>query len=385
MADIHKDDCKHQTEPCAPPESSVCAGKHEHEAEHAHEPGADQDHEHDHEDDDHQHQPVSNALLSKSDCEHKVENCAPHEPISKASSGHSHGGHSHGGGARQESRGKLMIVLAMTSILMIVELVAGYVSHSLALMADAGHMLSDVASQVLALVAIWFSSRPPTPGKTYGYYRTEILASLVNGVLLVGISIFILYEAAMRVAHPPEVQAPVMVAVATLGLVVNLISMRILNNVANDSLNIKAAYLELFGDLLASGGVLIAAIIISFTHWYMADPLISVLIGFMILPRTWMLLAECTNILMEGTPGHIDVDRLRVALLQVNGVLDIHDMHVWTITSGLDAMSGHVCVNRSSSSEAVLAEVTRIAQKEFGIQHTTIQVELTDMSAPARP
>jgi cobalt-zinc-cadmium efflux system protein len=314
-------------------------------------------------------------------CEHKDEHCAPHEPGKNENNAaragaHSHG-HSHGGG-RQESRSKLIIVLALTSALMVVELIAGYTSHSLALMADAGHMLSDVASQALALLAIWFASKPPTTDKTYGYYRTEILAGLVNGVALVIISIVILYEAASRIAHPPEVHGSTMLVVAAIGVVVNLISMRILTNVADHSLNVKAAYLELLGDLLASIGVLLAAIVVAVTHWYAADPLISMLIGILILPRTWMLLAECTNILMEGTPQHIDADGLRVALLKVNGVIDVHDMHVWTITSGLDAMSGHVCVQRAAAPDEVLAEVTRIAQKDFGIQHTTIQVELVD-------
>lgn len=259
---------------------------------------------------------------------------------------------------------------------MVVELVAGFASHSLALIADAGHMLSDVAAQVLALFALWIAARPPDAGKSYGYYRTEILAGLVNGVALVMISIFILYEAVNRLAHPPEVQGNLMLIVAIIGLSVNLVSMRILTKVSADSLNVKAAYLELFGDMLASAGVLIAAIIIAFTHWYLADPLISGLIGLLILPRTWLLLSECTNILMEGTPQHIDMDQLRSALMKVPGVLDVHDMHVWTITSGLDAMSGHVCVERDMSSETVLSEVTRIAQNEFGIHHTTIQLEL---------
>jgi len=239
-------------------------------------------------------------------------------------------------------------------------------------------MLSDVAAQALALLAIWFAAKPPTPGKSYGYYRTEILASLINGVILVGISMFVLYEAARRLASPPEVHAPIMLTVAAVGFCVNLVSMRVLHAVAHDSLNMKAAYLELLGDLLASAGVLIAAAIIFFTHWYLADPVISILIGILILPRTWLLLAECTNILMEGAPRHIDVGQLHTSLLSVAGVLDVHDIHVWTITSGLDAMSGHVCVTRGADAEEVLSNVTKIAQKDYGIQHTTIQIELVN-------
>jgi cobalt-zinc-cadmium efflux system protein len=296
-------------------------------------------------------------------------------------------GHEHGAQAhrphREESKGRLCIVLGLTSSLMVAELVAGYMTHSLALMADAGHMLSDVASQALALIAIWFAAKAPTQGKSYGYYRTEILASLINSVILVGIAILIISEAWHRLAAPPPVNSVPMLLVAGLGLVVNLVSMRLLHSLADHSLNIKAAYLELLGDLAASAGVLIAAAIMTFTHAYIVDPLISILIGIVILPRTWLLLSECTNILMEGTPGHIDMDRLRVELLRVEGVVDVHDIHVWTITSGLDAMSGHVCVDRQHSSEAVLGAVTRIAQQDFGIQHTTIQIEQVDRDGHA--
>lgn len=313
-------------------------------------------------------------------CEHHDEGGLPHAPHAPVA-GHDHDagdGHAHGHGHRSESRGRLITVLGLTSGLMVAELIAGIYSHSLALMADAGHMLSDVASQILALLAMWFASRAPTPDKTYGYYRTEILASLINGVALVGISIFIVVEAVRRLSSPPEVQGSIMLVIAAVGLGVNLVSMRVLHSVAADSLNVKAAYLELMGDLLASAGVLVAAILINFTHWYIVDPMISVLIGLLILPRTWLLLAECTNILMEGTPRHIDLEGLRTALLGVQGVLDVHDMHVWTITSGLDAMSSHICVNKATPSDQVLSDVTRIAQKEFGIQHTTIQVEVVE-------
>jgi cobalt-zinc-cadmium efflux system protein len=315
-------------------------------------------------------------------CEHHSDDDhARHSPnlSGKGAGGASgdHAGHSHGP-TRSKSRSRLTAVLGLTAVLMLAELLAGIYSHSLALMADAGHLLTDVASQALALLAIWFSSKPPTPGKSYGYYRTEILASLINGVVLVGISLFILYEALHRLSSPPAVQAPLMLIVASVGLAVNLLSMRLLHSVAEHSLNVKAAYLELLGDLLASGGVVIAALVITFTHWYIADPLISVMIGVLILPRTWMLLAESTNILMEGTPSHIDVEALHGKLLGVSGVLDVHDIHVWTITSGLDAMSGHVCVARGEAPERVLSDVTRIAQHDFQIQHTTIQVEIVD-------
>lgn len=288
-----------------------------------------------------------------------------------------HEGHGHAHGHAHFGSGKRMgVVLALTSGLMIAEFVAGWLSHSLALMADAGHMLSDVAAQVLAMMAMWIAARPANRGKSFGYYRTEILASLLNGVLLVGISCFIIWESFSRLMHPPEVEGGIMLVIAAIGVTVNLISMRLLRDLATDSLNVKAAYLELFGDMIASAGVLVAAMLIYFTRWYIVDPLISVLIGFLILPRTWLLLSECTNILMEGTPGHIDLDKLHTALMGVPNVTNVHDIHVWTITSGFDAMCAHVQVTSADVQSEVLAEVTRVTQKDFNIGHTTIQIEL---------
>lgn len=276
---------------------------------------------------------------------------------------------------RQESKSRLTLVLVMTGTYMVVELVAGYYTRSLALIADAGHMLSDVASISLALLAIWFATRPPTTGKSYGYYRTEILASLINGVLLVVVALSIFFEAYRRITSPPDVMTGPMLAVALVGLVINLVSIKLLHGVQHDSVNMQAAYLEVMSDLAGSAGVLIAALTIMFTGWHVVDPLISAFIGLLILPRTWLLLAEATNILMEGTPGHINPDKLREALLAVKGVVDVHDIHVWTITSGLEAMSGHITTDCQTSSKTVLSEVTRICRSDFGIQHTTIQIE----------
>lgn len=269
----------------------------------------------------------------------------------------------------------MILVLCLTGGLMVVELIAGYMTQSLALMADAGHMLSDVAAQVLAIAAMWFSTKPPNEAKSFGYYRTEILASLINGVMLVCISAFIIFEGLNRVFHPAPVQANVMLGVAAVALCINIFSMRTLHGVAQNSLNVKAAYLELMGDMLASAGVLVAAIIIYFTKWYLADPVISILIGIAILPRTWLLLAEATNILMEGTPAHIDVDKLKTALRSIPGVSGVHDIHVWTITSGFDAMSAHVQVQAPEQHDVVLAGVIKLAREDFGITHTTIQIE----------
>jgi len=286
--------------------------------------------------------------------------------------------HGHAGAFRQESKSRLLIVLYVTATYMVAEIIGAFYTKSLGLLADAGHMLSDVGSLVLALVAIWFASRPPNALKTYGYYRSEILAGLINGVLLVGLSIFIFFESYQRLSDPPEVKSLPMLIVAIMGLVVNFISFKLLHGVAKDSINTKAAYLEVMSDMLATIGVILAAVIMLFTGWYQADPIISALIGLMILPRTWNLLKECTNVLMEGTPGHINLTSLRNAMLAVPGVVEMHDIHVWTITSGRDAMSGHVTINREVPAENILSEITRIAQDEFGINHTTFQVEETE-------
>lgn len=292
--------------------------------------------------------------------------------------GHRHGDHGRRLGGHSHAHapgGRMVLVLSLTTVLMGVEFVAAIITGSLALLADAGHMLSDVAAQALALLAIWFAAKPATAGKSFGYYRTEILASLVNGVVLVGMSLFIIVEGIHRLADPPEVAGGLMLAVAVTGLIVNLISMRVLHGVVGDSLNLKAAYLELLGDMLASAGVVVAAAIVYFTGWYIVDPVISILIGLAILPRTWLLLAECTNILMEGTPGHIDMEQLHAALLAIPGVTNVHDIHVWSITSGFEAMCAHVGIGATADADAVLAEVTRLAQSDFSIRHTTIQIE----------
>jgi cobalt-zinc-cadmium efflux system protein len=267
---------------------------------------------------------------------------------------------------------------------MIVEVGVGLYAHSLALLADAGHMLSDVGGLVLALVAFWFSAKAPTPDKTYGYYRSEILAGFFNSLVLVGISIYILVEAYQRFQHPGEVVALPALIVAVLGFGVNLTSLKLLHKDSQNSINARAAYLEVLSDSLATFGVIVSSTIILLTHWYQADAIISGIIGIAILPRTWMLLTECINVLMEGTPGHIDLSALRTAMLEVEGVQDVHDIHVWTITSGLDAMSGHVAIDTRAPAETVLTSVTKLLNDEFGLHHTTIQVEQVECKGTDR-
>lgn len=287
---------------------------------------------------------------------------------------HTPGGHGHDvADWRRRSKSSMIAVLVLTACYMVIEIATGFYTHSLALIADAGHMLSDVGAIVLALVAIWFSSKPATPEKTYGYYRCEILAGFFNALMLVVMSIFILYESYTRLQHPPEVIAAPVFFVACIGAVVNFVSLRLLKRGSEQSLNVRAAYLEVLGDMLATIGVIVSSALILLNRWYIADPIISAAIGVAILPRTWLLLKECINILMEGAPVHIDLGALRRSILAVPGVVDVHDIHVWTITSGRDAMSAHVTIERSPP-EVVLTEVTKVVNG-FGLHHSTIQVE----------
>ncbi len=315
----------------------------------------------------------------------KVSNSSSQSvPPEQVAHEHRHGlGHSHAGNLRAENRSSMLFVLGLTAIFMLCEVITGMLTGSLALLADAGHMLGDVGALILALLAIWFSSRPATQDKTYGYYRSEILAGFFNSLALVGVSLFIMYEAYCRLSHPPEVTGVPVLVVAIIGLFVNITSLKILHKSAQESLNARAAYLEILGDCLATAGVIVSSLLIIFYKWYYADPLISAFIALAILPRTWLLLKECTNILMEGTPGHVDLAALRNALMAVDGVTDVHDIHVWTITSGRDAMSGHVAVDNHAPAEEILSRVTAIVNDQFGIHHSTIQVEQAECKAPA--
>ena len=279
-------------------------------------------------------------------------------------------------GAR--NRHALIITFALTLSYFIVEVVGGILTNSLALLADAAHMLTDVTGLGLAVFATWMSQKPATPEKTYGYYRFEILAALANAGVLFFISFYILYEAYYRFKSPPEVASLPMMLVALVGLGVNLVGLWILRSGAKKSLNVQGAFLEVVSDALASLAVIIAGAIMLVTGWYYADPIFSVLIGLFILPRTWKLLTQAVNVLLEGTPAHINVAAVEQTMLKVNGVAVIHDLHVWTITSGIEALSGHVVLNEGADSEAatkILDGLNATLKREFGIDHTTIQIE----------
>ncbi|MEI7873947.1 MAG: cation diffusion facilitator family transporter [Alphaproteobacteria bacterium] len=300
-------------------------------------------------------------------------------------------GHSHGppagttAGGRHKSR--LKWALGLTASFVGVEVAGGLLTGSLALLADAAHMLTDVGGLALALLAIRFAERPATPSKTYGYVRTEVLSALTNAVVLLLLTVYILYEAYRRFQDPPEILSGPMLVVAVAGLIVNLISMRLLTAGSSESLNVKGAYFEAMADMLGSLGVIVAALVVMFTGWKLADPVIGAGIGLFIVPRTWMMLKQVVHILMEGTPPEVDIALLERKLLEIDGVTAVHDLHVWTITSGLDAMSCHLVVADMARARATLESAREAMKAGFGLDHTTIQVEdqaLRD-SEPARP
>lgn len=271
-----------------------------------------------------------------------------------------------------------MLVLILTSVYLVAEAFGGWWTGSLTLLADAGHMLTDVAALALALLAVWFSSRPATSRKTFGYYRIEIVAALVNGVALVLISLLILFEAYQRWSSPPSVRSGAMIAIASGGLVINLICAWILHGRHEIDLNIRGAWLHVMSDALGSVAAIIAGVLMSVYGWYVADPLFSVVIGLLIIWSSWTLIRESTNVLLEGTPSHINLAAVESAILETTGVDDVHDLHVWTITSGRDALSAHVIHSHAISQPELLRDLRAKLQDQFGVDHLTIQMETPD-------
>jgi cobalt-zinc-cadmium efflux system protein len=257
----------------------------------------------------------------------------------------------------------------------VVEIVGGLLTGSLALLADAGHMLSDNLSLGLALFAAWLAQRPATPNKSFGYRRGEILAALANGVTLVAVSIWVFVEAYSRLKEPPEVLGGPMLVVAALGLLVNAAGAIILYRSGGESLNVQGAMRHVFADALGSVGAIVAAAVIILTGWRYADPLISVAIGFLILGSSWKLLKDSTNILLEATPPHLNATEVGQKLASAEGIVEVHDLHIWTITSGFPALSAHVLVGRHEDCHARRRELEDILAREYGISHTTLQVD----------
>lgn len=286
--------------------------------------------------------------------------------------GHDHGHGRHGAGAKNQRR--LLATLVLAAVYMVAEWVGGMVSGSLSLLADAGHMLSDVGALGLSLFAIWVAQRPPSAKATYGYYRTEILAALVNGATLVALSLFVLVEALKRLRDPQPVEAPVMMAIAAGGLLVNGIGLALLHAGKDESLNVRGAFLHVLTDALGSVQVLAAGGAIWVWGWTWADPVASILISALVLYSAWALLRDAVRVLMEGAPSHVDVDEVRDCLATLPGVVGVHDLHVWSITSGMEALSAHLVIEGDPAA-GILARVRKTVHDRFGIHHVTVQIE----------
>jgi cobalt-zinc-cadmium efflux system protein len=293
---------------------------------------------------------------------------------------------------------RIKIVLSLSSSYLAAGIIGGLITGSLALISESGHMLADVGGLALTLFAINYTRKPATPQRTYGFYRIEILASFVNSLVMVFLSVYILYEGFRRIFEPPEIQSFPMIIVASIGLIMNLIGMRLLGSISSDrggagghshwfhqedhheaqqedSLNIKAAYFEVLSDTLGSAGVIAAGIIILTTKFYLADPVISIGIALFILPRTWSIMKKAIHILMEGSPPNISHEKIKNAILQIKGVTGVFELHIWTITSGMHALSAHVVVIDTSKSQIILQDINSVLERTFKITHATIQIE----------
>jgi cobalt-zinc-cadmium efflux system protein len=275
-------------------------------------------------------------------------------------------------------RQRLLVVFVLTLAVFVVEAAGALVSGSLALLADAGHLFTDVAGIGLALGAMWIAGRPATDHRSFGFLRLEIVAAAINAVLLVGLAVLILFEAWRRIADPPAVASGLMLAVALLGLGANGASLLLLRDAQHLSLNMRGAYLEVMGDLAGSVAVIVAAVVIALTGWLPADPIASVLIGLLILPRTVRLLRDALDILLEATPKGVNLDDLRRHIVEAPGVADVHDLHAWTITSGMNVVSAHVVLDETADPPAVLDELCRCLSGDFDIEHSTFQLESSD-------
>lgn len=286
-----------------------------------------------------------------------------------------HQGHDHSHAAVTEGNAKkLTIALILTTTFLVIEFIAGIITQSLALLSDAAHMFTDAAALAIALAAIKIAKRPADDKRTFGYQRFEILAALFNASMLFFVAMYILYEAYQRFTQPPEIQSTGMLVVASIGLTINLISMKILMSSATESLNMKGAYLEVLSDALGSVGVIIGAVIIYYTNWYWVDTIIAVAIGFWVLPRTWILLRQSINILLEGVPEEVDIEKLRTDLLALDGVESIHQLKVWAITSKNIHLTVHLFAPKVDRNQLHRAAIEMLLH-EHGIVEVTLQIE----------
>jgi cobalt-zinc-cadmium efflux system protein len=309
-------------------------------------------HSHGHDHHDHTHGPVTRAVGRQGDC---VAQLLP----------------------PQSAVNRLWVVLGITAVFMVVEAVGGYLAHSLALMADAGHMLTDVGALGLSLLTAWIARRPADAQKSYGYQRWEILAALVNGALLFVIAGVVVYEAISRIRYPEPIEPGLFLAVACAGLVANAVALRLLHADHGHSLNTRGAYLHILGDLLGSAGAIVAALIVRYTGWTPVDPILSIALSLLILSGAWRLVRESTDILLEAVPRHVSMAEVQQKMLAVSGVSAVHDLHVWAVTSGVVAMSGHAIVPNLRDHPRVLKDL-RGELGQLGIGHVTVQIEVAE-------
>ena len=302
-----------------------------------------------------------------------------HAPLQLHDDGHTGCGHDHGlHGSRPSVTRALQIALGLTLALMVAEVIGGLLSNSLALLADAGHMLTDAGALALSLFVAWMCRQPSRPEKTYGYLRWEILAALLNGATLLLISFWIVWEAVSRFRSPEPIAGGLMLGFAIAGLVVNAVAVWILHGVNTDSLNVRGAYLHVLGDMLASGGTVVAALLVRLTGWVAADPIASLVSTVLIIGSAWRLVREAVDVLLEAAPPHIALEAVRSRLESIPGVESVHDLHVWTVTSGVVAMSVHAIVRQPEHHQGVLERAHDLLQ-EMGIHHVTVQLERHEM------
>jgi cobalt-zinc-cadmium efflux system protein len=281
--------------------------------------------------------------------------------------------HSHSAASRHRTH--LASTLGISVVVLAAEVVAGIASNSLALLADAGHVFADISGMAVSLVAIWLATRPRSDGRTFGLYRLEILAATANGLLLLAISVVILVAGVRRFVAPPAIEAPLVVVVAAFALAANVISLRLLTPGRRESLNVRGAYLEVLGDLLGAGAVLVAGIAIYLTGWRQADAVASIVVGLLIVPRAVSVLRESVDVLLEATPKGVDMAHVREHILEAPGVSDVHDLHAWTITSGMNVMSAHVVLASDGQPGDVLDHLGQCLSDDFDIAHSTFQLE----------
>jgi cobalt-zinc-cadmium efflux system protein len=289
--------------------------------------------------------------------------------------------HTHNHSGKKDGKKRLVLAISITGCWFLIELIGGIYANSLALLADAAHMLTDLAALGLSLFALTISSRPATQEKTYGYLRAEILAALANGIFLILIAAYIFYESYQRFSNPPEVKSMPMFVIAVTGLLANLATAQLLYRTRHDNLNLRGAFLHVLGDTLGSVGAVLAGMLMMARQWYLADPIVSAIVGGLILYSSWELVAGSVDILLEGTPRHLNISHIAGDLGGMSGVISVHDLHVWSIASEITAMSCHIVLKSTGDAGRALAAASLLMREKYGIEHTTIQIEFENWTS----